>query len=66
MWPRDLRVIYDRLNNLNTAYFPSGSRPYVVQEVIDFGGEAISRDEYTPLGAVTEFKVTTIKLTQNN
>lgn len=58
MWPRDLDVIYGRLNDLNTAQgFPSGSRPYIFQEVIDLGGEAISRDEYTPLGAVTEFKV---------
>ncbi|KAJ8721954.1 hypothetical protein PYW08_004356 [Mythimna loreyi] len=57
MWPGDLRVIFDRLNNLNTAHgFPSGARPYIYQEVIDLGGEAISRDEYTPLAAVTEFK----------
>jgi alpha-amylase len=27
-----------------------------VQEVIDLGGEAISKYEYTNLGAVTEFK----------
>lgn len=57
MWPGDLRVIYDRLHNLNTAHgFPSGARPYIYQEVIDLGGEVISRDEYTPLAAVTEFK----------
>lgn len=57
MWPGDLRVIYDRLNNLNTNHgFPSGARPYIYQEVIDLGGEAISRDEYTSLAAVTEFK----------
>jgi alpha-amylase len=58
MWPRDLQVIYGRLNNLNTAHgFPANARPYIYQEVIDYGGEAVSRDEYTPLGAVTEFKV---------
>lgn len=58
MWPADLRVIYDRLHNLNTAHgFPANARPYIYQEVIDYGGEAISRDEYTPIGAVTEFKV---------
>lgn len=57
MWPHDLRVIYDRLRNLNTAHgFPSGARPYIYQEVIDLGGEAISRNEYTPLAAVTEFR----------
>ncbi|VVC86930.1 unnamed protein product [Leptidea sinapis] len=57
MWPQDLRIIYDRLRNLNTAHgFPQNARPYIYQEVIDYGGEAISRDEYTPLAAVTEFK----------
>lgn len=57
MWPGDLRVIYDRLNNLNTNHgFPGGARPYIYQEVIDLGGEIISRDEYTALAAVTEFK----------
>lgn len=57
MWPGDLRIIYDRLNNLNTGHgFPAGARPYIYQEVIDLGGEAISRDEYTALAAVTEFK----------
>lgn len=57
MWPEDLRIIYDGLHNLNTNHgFPPGARPYVYQEVIDFGGEAISRYEYTSLAAVTEFK----------
>ncbi|KAL0838999.1 hypothetical protein ABMA28_016996 [Loxostege sticticalis] len=57
MWPADLRVIYDRLRNLNTAHgFPAGARPYIFQEVIDLGGEAVSKNEYTPLAAVTEFK----------
>lgn len=58
MWPHDLRVIYNRLRNLSTAHgFPANARPYIYQEVIDYGNEAVSRDEYTPLGAVTEFKV---------
>ncbi|XP_050666679.1 alpha-amylase 4N-like isoform X4 [Leptidea sinapis] len=57
MWPGDLRVIYDRLRNLDPSHgFASGARPYIYQEVIDLGGEVISRDEYTPLAAVTEFK----------
>lgn len=57
MWPGDLSVIYGRLNNLNTNHgFPSGARPYIYQEVIDLGGEAITRDEYTSLAAVTEFR----------
>ncbi|XP_026327369.1 alpha-amylase 1-like [Hyposmocoma kahamanoa] len=57
MWPSDLRVIFDRLHNLNTDHgFPAGARPYIYQEVIDFGHEAVSRNEYTPLGDVQEFK----------
>lgn len=57
MWPGDLRIIYSRLKNLNTGHgFPSGARPYIYQEVIDLGGEAVTRAEYTPLAAVTEFR----------
>lgn len=56
MWPEDLRVIYNRLKNLNTEHgFPSDARPYIYQEVVDFGGEAVSRHEYTPIGAVIDF-----------
>ncbi|RAK61899.1 alpha-amlyase, partial [Phenylobacterium kunshanense] len=57
MWPADLAVIYGRLKNLNTDHgFASGSKAYIVQEVIDMGGEAISKSEYTGLGAITEFR----------
>ncbi|XP_060660223.1 alpha-amylase A [Drosophila nasuta] len=57
MWPGDLAVIYGRLNNLNTAHgFSSGAKPYIFQEVIDLGGESISKSEYTGMGAVTEFR----------
>uniref|UniRef100_A0ABM0N0J5 Alpha-amylase n=1 Tax=Saccoglossus kowalevskii TaxID=10224 RepID=A0ABM0N0J5_SACKO len=56
MYPEDLEVIYGQMNNLVTPTFPSGSRPFIVQEVIDYGGEAISATEYTHLGRVTEFK----------
>ncbi|KAH8372746.1 hypothetical protein KR009_004293, partial [Drosophila setifemur] len=57
MWPADLGVIYNRVKNLNTNHgFKSGAKPYIVQEVIDMGGEAISKSEYTGLGAVTEFR----------
>lgn len=58
MWPKDLKVIYESLNDLpESAGFAKGARPYLFQEVIDMGGEAVSRDEYTPLGAITEFRV---------
>ncbi|KAJ2948964.1 hypothetical protein O0L34_g5903 [Tuta absoluta] len=57
MWPGDLRAIFDRLHNLNTEHgFPGGARPYIYQEVIDLGGEVVTRDEYTAIAAVTEFK----------
>ncbi|KAH8310029.1 hypothetical protein KR067_000521, partial [Drosophila pandora] len=57
MWPADLGVIYGSLKNLNTDHgFESGARAYIAQEVIDMGGEAISKSEYTGLGAITEFR----------
>lgn len=44
MWPVDLEVIYGRVRNLNTAHgFTAGSRPFITQEVIDMGGDGISR-----------------------
>jgi alpha-amylase len=46
-----------RLNNLNTAHgFAANSRSFITQEVIDLGGEAISRDEYLHIGTITEFR----------
>ncbi|XP_077256834.1 alpha-amylase 4N-like [Temnothorax americanus] len=57
MWPEDLKTIFSRLKNLNPEHhFPSDARPYIVQEVIDYGGEAISKYEYNSFGAVTEFR----------
>jgi len=57
MWPGDLDIIYRRVRNLNTAHhFPANARPFITQEVIDLGGEAISATEYTHMGTVTEFK----------
>lgn len=57
MWPADLKLIYEKVKNLNTTHgFNSGARPFIAQEVIDLGGEAISRYEYTDLGTVTEFR----------
>jgi len=57
MWRGDLQNIFGRLNNLNTNYgFAANSRPFITQEVIDLGGEAISKNEYTHLGTVTEFR----------
>ncbi|XP_022105490.1 alpha-amylase 1-like [Acanthaster planci] len=56
MWPGDLNALSGSLNDLNTAYFSVGSRPFIFQEVIDQGGEPITAGEYTAYGRVTEFK----------
>lgn len=37
MWPEDLSVIFSSVNELNSEYFPSGSKPLFYQEVIDTG-----------------------------
>ena len=56
MWPGDLYIVYNSLNNLNTQWFPSGVRPFIVQEVIEQVGEPIRAIDYDHLGRVTEFK----------
>ena len=57
MWPNDLKEIFSRLKNLNPEHgFDADARPYIFQEVIDYGGDAVSKYEYTGFGAVTEFR----------
>ncbi|KFO26898.1 Alpha-amylase 1 [Fukomys damarensis] len=56
MWPGDIKEILHKLHNLNTNWFPEGSRPFIYQEVIDLGGEAVKSSEYFENGRVTEFK----------
>jgi alpha-amylase len=56
MWPPDLKLIYDQLNNLPTSWFPSNAKPFIYQEVTDLGGDPITREEYIGMGRVTEFK----------
>ncbi|EDL12416.1 mCG11265, isoform CRA_d [Mus musculus] len=56
MWPGDIKAVLDKLHNLNTKWFSQGSRPFIFQEVIDLGGEAIKGSEYFGNGRVTEFK----------
>lgn len=46
MWPMDLQSIYSNLNNLSTKAFPINSRPFIYQEVIDLGGEAVKKCVY--------------------
>ncbi|XP_065083097.1 alpha-amylase A-like [Ochlerotatus camptorhynchus] len=58
MYPQDMEVIFNRLNNLNTNFgFAPGSRAFLMQEVIDGGPhEAVGKWEYNHLGTVTEFQ----------
>lgn len=57
MWPNDLKIMYSRLKNLNSDHhFDNDARPYIFQEVTDYGGEAVSKYEYAGFGAVTEFR----------
>ncbi|KYO23553.1 amylase alpha 2A, pancreatic precursor [Alligator mississippiensis] len=45
MWPGDMKAFLDKLKNLNTQWFSSGSKPFIYQEVIDLGGEPIKSSE---------------------
>jgi len=56
MWPGDLQAIFGKLKSLNSGVFGSGKQPFVFQEVIDAGGEAIKAEEYFGTGRVTNFK----------
>ncbi|XP_054836048.1 pancreatic alpha-amylase-like isoform X2 [Eublepharis macularius] len=56
IWPEDINAIISKLNNLNTQWFSRGSRPFIYQEVIDMGGEAVRNKEYFRNGRVTEFR----------
>ncbi|EDL81994.1 rCG28977 [Rattus norvegicus] len=46
MWPGDIKAVLDKLHNLNTKWFSQGSKPFIFQEVIDNGGEAVKGSEY--------------------
>lgn len=57
MDPADLKAIYDSLKPVSPLYlYPPFARPFIYQEVIDLGTEAVSANEYTDLGVVTEFQ----------
>ena len=51
MWPGDLDAMLGMTQDVN-----GGGRPLFFHEVIDMGGEAISANEYTGVGKVTEFR----------
>lgn len=55
-WPSDLRIIYNRLNHLNSSFgFKADSDPFIYQEVVDSGNEAVSKYEYI-FASVAEFR----------
>ncbi|KAJ1523467.1 hypothetical protein ONE63_001321 [Megalurothrips usitatus] len=57
MWPEDLKAIFERSNNLSQEHgFAPNTRPFIYQEVIDLGGEAISYKEYLGVGRVLDFR----------
>lgn len=60
MEPEDLRIIYGSIKPLSSENgFVQGTKPFVFQEVIDMGNEAVKRQEYTAIGTVTEFTYST-------
>ena len=43
VWPEDLAYIYNQVNDLNTEHgFSAGARPFIYQEVIDFGNHILT------------------------
>lgn len=55
MHPADLEAIIDAMDHLREDVYGKGRRPFVVHEVIDKGGEAITVGEYVKLGRYTNF-----------
>jgi alpha-amylase len=44
MWPSDLAAIYASVKNLSTDFgFDANLRPFIYQEIIDLGGEGVSK-----------------------
>ncbi|XP_033213233.1 alpha-amylase-like [Belonocnema kinseyi] len=55
IYPEDLKVIYARLNDLNTEHgYSPNSRAFIFHEIIDPSGEGVSKFDYTELGTVTD------------
>ncbi|ODM96628.1 Pancreatic alpha-amylase [Orchesella cincta] len=51
MWPADMKAILDKLDNLPVQHgFSANARPFIVQEVIDLGNEAITEPTISNFG----------------
>ncbi|XP_018355262.1 PREDICTED: alpha-amylase 1-like [Trachymyrmex septentrionalis] len=56
MWPNDLNAIYHKIKKLSSKNgFPQDAECYIYQEVIDLGGEAVKKFEYTDFANVIDF-----------
>jgi alpha-amylase len=55
MWPADLKAILDSVDDLRADIFGENQRPFVVNEVIDRGKEAVSFSDYSEVGRYTNF-----------
>ena len=53
-WPADLTAIINRLHDLNTKYFPIGSKSFWYHEYIQHGPR-IKAEEYLGIGRVIDF-----------
>ncbi len=57
MYPEDLEILWSKLNDLPTQWFPGGSKPFMYLEVIDLNQyNEVAAAWYQHLGRVTEFR----------
>jgi len=57
MWPADESAIWSMLDDLNTQWFPAGTRPYFFLEIIHLGSDQGWIPDYVPsLGRHNEFR----------
>ncbi|XP_033636904.1 alpha-amylase-like [Asterias rubens] len=55
IWPEDLDVMFNSLEDLNQEYFEPGVRPFISQRVRAAEGFPVKPSEYFSTGRVTEF-----------
>ncbi|XP_017682658.1 PREDICTED: pancreatic alpha-amylase-like [Lepidothrix coronata] len=56
MWPGDVRAFLDKLKDLNTTWFPEGTKPFIFQEVLDFCFALLSVVLFFVLGLLFVFE----------
>jgi len=56
MWPQDVLAMMQGMKTLNPKYgFAADAKPFVYQQVVDYGGEAVKYREYTHIGRVVDY-----------